>query len=103
MNANSDFQQRMVEYLEGTHQAEFVGSTMADVEDNIKLAQEFKDYQDPTLTLPLPPPSVKHEAGCAGCDKCDADINWWAQFRQTVNDILYKSNQTCGADTQNVV
>ncbi|KAH9831730.1 uncharacterized protein C8Q71DRAFT_798818 [Rhodofomes roseus] len=93
MDPNSDFQQKMVEYLEGTHQAEFVSSTMANVEEDIKTSQESKDYQDPTLTLPLPPPSVKHEADCAGCTTCSSDSNWWAQFRQAVNDILYKSNR----------
>ncbi|KAH9914542.1 uncharacterized protein B0H18DRAFT_886874, partial [Fomitopsis serialis] len=94
MDPTSDFQQRMVEYLEGVHQAEFIDTTMADVVESMTQAQESNHYQDPTLTLPISPPTTKHE--CTGdhtCDPCTNMAKWWDMFKQTVNDIIYKSNR----------
>ncbi|EPS93026.1 hypothetical protein FOMPIDRAFT_1093331, partial [Fomitopsis schrenkii] len=95
MDPTSDFQQKMVEYLEGVHQAEFMDSTMTEVQEHIQKQQESDHYQDPTLTLPDPPPSV-HKHDCkdsSTCDICSANQSWWAQFKETVNDIVYKSHR----------
>ncbi|EPS93729.1 hypothetical protein FOMPIDRAFT_1135645, partial [Fomitopsis schrenkii] len=96
MDPSSDFQQKMVEYLEGVHQAEFIESTMSEVQDIIEQKQECHQYQDPTLTLPDPPPStLKHHDNnhSATCQLCKATDNWWIRFKDTVNDIVYRSHR----------
>ena len=95
MDPSSDFQQKMVEYLEGVHQAEFMDSTMAEMQEHIQKVQESDQYKDPTLTLPDPPPSVKkHDCKDSSvCETCIAATNWWTRFKETVNDIVYKSHR----------
>ncbi|EPT00504.1 hypothetical protein FOMPIDRAFT_1122354, partial [Fomitopsis schrenkii] len=97
MDPTSDFQQKMVEYLEGVHQAEFIfmDSTMTEVQEHIQKQQESDHYQDPTLTLPDPPPSI-HKHDCkdsSTCEICCANQSWWAKFKETVNDIVYQSHR----------
>src|SRR5882762_1856272 len=49
-------------------------------------------YCDPTFTLPKPPPSPCDE----NCVKCSCDENctsWWQNFKDTVDDLLLRSNQ----------
>ncbi|KAH9933862.1 uncharacterized protein B0H18DRAFT_853497, partial [Fomitopsis serialis] len=96
MDPTSDFQQKMVEYLESVHQAEFMGANMADVYDRLLSDQQQDKYIDPTLTLPDPPPNQMHTCDNKhfdDCQGCSTDHGWWAKFYKTVNDLVYKSNR----------
>ncbi|KAF7789842.1 hypothetical protein EIP86_000788 [Pleurotus ostreatoroseus] len=59
LDPKSEFQQRMVEYLESVRVGEFLTGTMSEVNDNIKDAEALDpDRVSPTLTLPTPPPDL---------------------------------------------
>ena len=57
LDSNSDFQRRMVEYLESVHQGEFITGTMESVGNRLdKLKDEDPLHTCPTESLPTPPP-----------------------------------------------
>src|SRR6266487_4287854 len=56
MDPASDFLKKIVEYLEGVHAGEFQTGTKDEVEAEIKFKETQPGYQDPTQTLPVPPP-----------------------------------------------
>lgn len=50
-------------------------------------------YVHPTLTLPeAPPDEWCFDADTCACDECRSLRSWWSRFRQTVDDILVRSN-----------
>ncbi|KAF8231099.1 hypothetical protein L208DRAFT_1216583, partial [Tricholoma matsutake] len=53
-------------------------------------------YEDPTETLPVPPPPECTVTNCQNCDKCIAMALWTKEYYETVDDLLLKSNvHTC--------
>jgi len=99
MDPTSDFQQKMVEYLESVHVGEFLTGSIHEVKQNINL-QKMEDphYEDPTQTMPIPPPDECKEKTCDNnnCSDCQALETWWDRFRATVDDLIFKSNvHTC--------
>jgi hypothetical protein len=92
MDVNSDFQKKMVEYLESLCVGEFLTGEKIDVSEKVHNASGTSSYCDPTFTLPKPPPSPCDE----NCVKCSCDENrtsWWQNFKDTVDDLLLRSNQ----------
>jgi hypothetical protein len=93
MDPTSDFQKAMVEYLESVHIGEFMTGKMEDVNAEVdKNARENKDYQDPTQTLPIPPPQECSDNNCETCENCNDMAEWEEQFKNTVDDLLIRSN-----------
>jgi len=92
MDPNSDFQQRIIQYLEGVHIGEFMTGTMTELKEYVKYNEDHnRNYEDPTQTLPDPPPSfcgLQHE-DCVDCENIET---WWNKFKQTVDDIMFRSN-----------
>ena len=78
MDSESEFQKRMVEYLESVHMGKFVGRTMAEVAEDIQEATD-NDPSRPELTIVLPE-SVPAECGedCCDhlCDACKTALSW---------------------------
>jgi hypothetical protein len=100
LDPNSDFQLKLVEYLESAHAGDFLMKDRAEVEKDVHAAMQYTGYRDPTETLPEPPPSPNPLAlicsnatgvNCE-CDRCTSMASWWSRFRTTVNDLLLKSN-----------
>ena len=58
----------------------------------VNIASESEGYQNPTESLPEPPPPHCPNSPCKACDNCALLIGWWSRFRATVNDIILKSN-----------
>jgi len=89
---NSDFQKKMVEYLESLCVGEFLTGQKSDVSEKVQSASEMSDYHDPTFTLPKapPPPCDDHCIKCSCSEKC---TSWWQDFNNTVDDLLLRSNQ----------
>ncbi|KZT18051.1 hypothetical protein NEOLEDRAFT_1028074, partial [Neolentinus lepideus HHB14362 ss-1] len=56
MDSHSEFQKKMIEYLESVHQGEFLDKDMLDVQSDVKYAESDPKYKDPTQTLPMAPP-----------------------------------------------
>jgi len=59
MDPTSDFQKKMVEYLEEVHMGEFITGDIEQVQSTVdKKLAETKSYKDPTQTLPIPPSTL---------------------------------------------
>jgi hypothetical protein len=98
MDPSSEFQKKMVEYLESVHQGEFMTGTMEDVRSEIDDAEKLKDYIPPTRTLPDAPPPKCPQSQCSGCFLCSLIGVWWHKFKSTVDDLLWRSNiHECGS------
>jgi hypothetical protein len=93
MDPTSDFQKAMVEYLESVHIGEFMTGKMEEVKAKVdKNVAKNKEYQDPTQTLPIPPPPECPDKNCETCDNCKEMNKWQEQFEHTVDDLLLHSN-----------
>ena len=93
MDHNSSWQKKIVAWLESCHIGEFLGGTHEEVLDKVAQQTKSDDYVDPTLTMPeMPPPICKQKHKLESCSKCDDLKSWWVHFRDTVDDLLCKSN-----------
>jgi hypothetical protein len=92
MDPESDFQKKMVEYLESVHMGEFITGSLEDVKKNVDIAELDDEYKNPTETLPIPPLLQCNQNECGKCKSCDAISSWQTQFNSTVDDILFRSN-----------
>jgi hypothetical protein len=91
MDVNSEFQKKLVEYLESLCVGQFMTGTKTEVSDNVTAASKDDNYVDPTYTLPDMPPS------CSRCQRqcnsqCIKQSKWWGNFKTCVDDILLHSN-----------
>lgn len=132
MNGDSIFQTSLIQYLESCHNGEFATGSYDDISSHIPqpavinrgvhaikvlkksndVTEVQKDYQDPTQTLPKPPPprckdhpfsplsDNKNQADqdsmsskCVStCDGCMMFDMWWKEYQTTVDDLLFRSN-----------
>jgi hypothetical protein len=92
LDPQSDFRQRLVDYLESTHAGDFVSKNKEEVELEVSGAAQAADYRNPTEMLPDPPPKACHSVPHNNCQECASITSWWSNFRATVNDLLLKSN-----------
>jgi len=93
MDRTSDFQQSMVDYLEAVHMGQFFDGSLSDVKARVKKSQETDpNYVDPTKTMPDPPPPRCSALSCDDCSKCTSLLSWWEKFKNTVDDLLLRSN-----------
>src|SRR6202453_852061 len=94
MDANSEFQRKIVEYLESVHIGEFMTGTMDDVKAEVDENCTHKSYADPTQTLPEAPPPF---CDCGNCKTCKSLNTWWNRFKHIVDDLVLHSNvHDCG-------
>ena len=80
MDPTLDFQQKIVEYLESVHIEEFMTRTQEEVKHHIEIEKtQNPNYQDPTQTLPDPPPPLCENKTCdkQNCDNCQKLETWW--------------------------
>ena len=92
LDPNSDFQLKLIEYLESAHAGDFILKDRAEVEEDVHAAKQKAGYRDPTKTLPEAPPSPCYDTLRDNFDERTSIESWWSQFRATVNDLLLKSN-----------
>src|SRR6202167_2120612 len=88
MDPNSDFQKKIVEYLESVHVGEFMTGTMDEVKEQVQENMKADEYKDPAQTLPDAPP----EPTDCKCESCENTANWWQNFKNTVDDLILRSN-----------
>jgi hypothetical protein len=91
MDRTSSFFKQQAEYLESVYQGHFMSGMQEQVCANVETASTSADYQDPTETLPTPPPLLCKKQ-CNECLKCNRKQGWWSSFFSTIDDILLKSN-----------
>jgi hypothetical protein len=65
-----------VEYLESVHVGEFMTGAMAEVKEKVDENMKAEEYEDPTQTLPDPPPEST-DCDCEKCESCENTANWW--------------------------
>ena len=96
LNPKSDFQQKLMKYLEGAHSGDFLLKGRTEVEEDVHATTQKVGYHDPTETLPESPPTICHnhavDTPTSNCDECVSTTSWSTRFRATVNDLLLKSN-----------
>lgn len=94
MSEDGAFQKRMVEYLESSHQGEFMKGTSDTVWRDLNERESQPGYVDPLQVLPTSPPEpCSHNADTeAECVTCRERDDWWRQYESTVDEILLKSN-----------
>ncbi|KAH7903868.1 hypothetical protein BJ138DRAFT_981984, partial [Hygrophoropsis aurantiaca] len=92
MDPESDFQKKMVEYLEGVHIGEFISSLSEEVK--AMLDNKMVDDTLPTAveSMPEPPPMCKAEPQCAEKKECTKCISWLQYFKDITNEILMRCN-----------
>ena len=99
MDPNSNFQQSIVENLEGCHNGEFVNGTMESVSNDIhKRKEDNPCHICPTETLPKPPSEKcqthsENENSQSECQACQDYYLWWKKYVEEVDEILYQSNR----------
>lgn len=104
MDRTSDFQKKMVEYLEAVHTGQFFDGSLSDVRNGVKESElHDPEYVDPTKTMPdRPPPMCSKNACDDDCVKCISVLTWWDRFKRTVDDLLFRSNvHSCRSPVKN--
>ncbi|KII92307.1 hypothetical protein PLICRDRAFT_73499, partial [Plicaturopsis crispa FD-325 SS-3] len=92
LDENSEFQKKMVEYLESVHSGEFATGSRDDVRVSVNTASSEPAYRDPTLTLPAQPPMPCIGKCESDCPNCAVSKIWWDKYPHIVDDLLSKSN-----------
>lgn len=92
MNPESDFQRKMIEYLESAHQAEYIDSNAERVSEYVAEQQGVAGISEPSETLPVPPPPYC-ECQNDNCIECKMYQDWKLNYKETVNHILYNANR----------
>ncbi|KAL4259942.1 ATP-dependent DNA helicase [Pleurotus pulmonarius] len=91
MEKSGSFQQAMIQWLESNLYGGFIQSTFEEVSEKVATEERDSVYQNPVLTMPVaPPPLCVKESN--DCIKCQRMKSWWGYFRETVNDLLFRSN-----------
>jgi len=91
MKKDSEFQKKIISYLESVHVGEFQTGSYEKIKYNVDIAKVNRDYVDPIKTLPIS--SIKGcKQKCNKCEKCFANKKRWEDYFVTVDDILLKSN-----------
>jgi hypothetical protein len=94
LDPNSDFQKKIILWIESCQIGEFLTGTRQEVMANVKQKEAEHGYKDPTETMPIPPPDhckSKHDLS-ENCTKCNGLREWWSEFDETVDDLISKSN-----------
>jgi hypothetical protein len=96
MNKDSDFQTRIISYLESAHIGEFLTGAHEQIKYNVDIAKVDRNYINPTKSLPTSPIKKCKNPDCSNCIDCNVNNQWWNNYCNTVDDILLKSNMhTC--------
>ncbi len=92
MDPTSDFQKKMIDYLESAHTAEYVDSELEIVREEINDREVVPGYIKPTELLPsIPPEFCKCMLdSCVNCKQYQDRKN---DYKTTLNDIIFRVNK----------
>src|ERR1700723_527368 len=104
MDPNSDFQRKLVEYLESVHAGEFFEGTKEEVKIRRQTAELDPNYKPPTHTLPEAPPPLCLKPECKRfCFRCTCLSIWWHKYKYVLDDLLSRSNvHTCSTAVESL-
>ena len=110
MDTDSEFQKKIIEWLESCVTGDFMTGSQEQVLNMVEGNSKASTYADPTQTMPDSPPAFcagnhqdtstekdinenndasEHKDACKPCNRLKM---WWNQFKVTVDDILSCSN-----------
>ncbi|PBK84460.1 hypothetical protein ARMGADRAFT_877570, partial [Armillaria gallica] len=103
LDTQSNFQRRMVEWLEGCHMGEFFNGKQEDIFNKLDSDKKQDGYINPTKSMPMAPPrECPGMASHVGCHKCSLARNWedacgdtkkWQEkYKETVDNLVIRSN-----------
>lgn len=92
MSEDSEFQKRMVEYLESSHHGEFMNGSHQETMCSVSNRESLPGYVNPLEALPTAPPSQCNHPHDDDCDRCATSYHWWREYETMVDNILLKSN-----------
>ena len=95
MSSDSEWKNKLISWLEHCHTGDFLTGTHADVSLKSAENSQLENYSDPTETMPEPPPpscKVSHNTDENPCKRCKKSTSWWSRFKNTVDDLLLRSN-----------
>ncbi len=99
MAGDSEFQRRLIEYLEAAHTGDYFTGSQDQVKEEIFKSSLREDYVDPTEVLPTPPPPL---CPCIDelCEQCKKNEMWWQYFQRMVDHIICSVNvHSCPENT----
>ena len=80
LDPNSDFRNKMINWLESVHTGDFQTGSFDDVAERVAKKSQDQSYKDPTQLLPKAP------------QESSDDASWRKHFNEDVDDLLLKSN-----------
>lgn len=89
MDPTSDFQRKMIEYLENAHMGEYIENSLDEVKEAINDREMQTGYVNPTELLPDSPPAIC-QCSIDSCINCKQYQDWKEDYNSTVNDILFR-------------
>jgi helitron helicase-like protein len=95
MSSNSEWKDKLISWLENCHTDDFLTGTHADISKKMEENSKSDNYSDPTETMPEPPPpicNIAHVTDEKLCKHCKNLDTWWSRFKNTVDDLLLRSN-----------
>ncbi|KAH7907984.1 hypothetical protein BJ138DRAFT_1137322 [Hygrophoropsis aurantiaca] len=92
MNADSDFQLKLAEYLEGVHCGEFLSSSKEQVRDRLDHARVDDELPTAIETMAEAPPICDTGTSCVKEKKCGSCHAWEDQYINTTNELLFRCN-----------
>ncbi|KAJ3753327.1 hypothetical protein EV360DRAFT_53659, partial [Lentinula raphanica] len=91
LDSSSDFQRRLISYIESVRIGEFLTGNKDTVKSLVSSIESVDSYISPDLTLPIPPP-LPCSCKSATCELCLSYLEWFKNYQITVDDLLFKSN-----------
>ncbi|KAH7905863.1 hypothetical protein BJ138DRAFT_973719, partial [Hygrophoropsis aurantiaca] len=92
MSSDSEFQRRLVEYLEGVHNGEFLSSSVDEVKERLDYMHVDDEHPTAVETMAVPPPTCVSDNSCNTKSECGKCLSWKEQFVNTVNELLFRCN-----------
>ncbi|KAK0491919.1 hypothetical protein EDD18DRAFT_1026025, partial [Armillaria luteobubalina] len=93
LDPKSNFQKRMVEWLEGCHMGELFNGSQSEVQAQVENKKMKPGYVDPTKILPIAPPNeCTVQLAHKNCPTCNDTQTWHQTYQETVDDLIVRSN-----------
>ncbi|KAF8988956.1 hypothetical protein BDZ89DRAFT_931403, partial [Hymenopellis radicata] len=88
LDVNSPFRTKIIQYLESSHQAQFMKGSLNDVLQNNHSLTLSPGFKNPLIVLPTCPPPTCSKDHVNLNKLCNASEAWWEHFNSTVDFIL---------------
>jgi len=91
MSEDSEFQTKLISYLESCHHGEFLTGSVDEVRAKVKGEENADDHVNPIDCLPSPVPECCSNK-CGNCESCKKNKKWWEDLPNVIDEIILRSN-----------